>query len=378
MTNITAQVNTLYMQSIEFTDIEYAPHTELPRTVNDIEVAEANTEWTHYLNDQGDHFNLELQNAHIGAPHIDIKPTKLENCVLAMHNIYYGATQHLIFPNTEFYVQYTVPSNTLLISVGESWCYGGKVRDMNNQAYTETALSMSHAVHRTVSAQCAKQLGADLYQYAYPGNCNYAMLYWLEQNLPWLTNMNYDQVYVLLQFTDQNRELGADKGISALCGDDYEHQLQLLRKPVTRSAHWFTEYTQWYEHRLNTLLSKHPDVNTLLWGNFFVPQNFSHSEQNLFTVYHQSWCELCAQLEGTQLPSAPTANSIIYDTINCVSESEPAVQLQSQLTEYWEHSTLCASSYPAMCAHTLWSNQLSTQLTGRNSTFRSANFLEQP
>lgn len=365
------------MNSIQFTDIEYAPHTELPRTVNDIEVAEANTQWAHYLTDHGDHFNLELQNAHIGAPHIDIKPTKLENCVLAMHNIHYGATQHLIFPNSEFYVQYSVPTRRLLISVGESWCYGGNIRDMDNDAYAETALSMSHAVHRTVSAQCAKQLGADLYQYAYPGNCNYAMLYWLEQNLPWLANMNYDQVYVLLQFTDQNRDLGAEVGISQLCGSDYESQLKLLRKPVTRSSHWFTEYTQWYEHRLNTLLNNHEVQHTVLWGNFFTPQNFSHSERKKFTVHPHSWCEHAAQLEGVQLPTAPTANSVLYDTIQCVTEAEPTIQLQAALQHWWEHSGLC-SSYPAMCAHTLWANTLATQLTQRNSTFRSANFLEQP
>ena len=377
MTNCTAQVNTLYMQSIKFTDIEYAPHTELPRTVNDIEVAEANTQWVHHLTDHGVHCNLELQNAHIGAPHIDIKPTKLENCVLAMHNIHYGATQHLIFPNSEFYVQYNVPTRRLLISVGESWCYGGKIRDMNNDAYAETALSMSHAVHRTVSAQCAKQLGADLYQYAYPGNCNYAMLYWLEQNLPWLTNMNYDEVYVLLQFTDQNRDLGADVGISQLCGSDYESQLELLKKPVTRSSHWFTAYTQCYEHILNTLLNKHEVQHTLLWGNFFTPQNFSHREHNQFTVHPQSWCEHAAQLEGVQLPTAPTNNSVIYDTIQCVTEAEPALQLQAAQYHWWEHSVLCAQ-YPAMCAHTLWANTLTTQLTQRNCTFRSANFLEQP
>lgn len=364
------------MKHIEFTDIEYAPNTQLPRTVNDIEVAEANTDWTHSVYNNGEHFDLEMQNSLIGAPHIDIKPTKLENCVLAMHNIYMGAKQHLIFPNSEFYVQYTVPTKRLLISVGESWCYGGKIRDMNNQAYAETPLSMSHAVHRTVSAQCAKQLGADLYQYAYPGNCNYAMLYWLEQNLPWLASMHYDEVYVLLQFTDQNRELGAELGISSLCGDDYAHQLEDLRKPVTNSVDWFNTYTQWYEHRLNTLLNKHPVEHTLVWGNFFVPQNFSLSQHRNFTVHPQSWCEFTASLEGVQLSQSPTANSIIYDTINCVAESEHTVQLQTAQQLYWEHSVLC-NSYPAMCAHTLWANLLNTQLQGRNSTFRSANFLEQ-
>jgi hypothetical protein len=329
---------------------------------------------TQFIHIDPDFQPLELHR-HRQWPHqVHIKPTQLVQCTQAQHNKlcnpHNNDFTHPVFANTEFHKVNSDRRRHLLVMVGESWVYGGKIRDMDIEQYAETALSFSHAVHRTVGARAAEMLGADLYQYAYPGNNNYAMLYWLEQHLPELVNLpEYEQVFVLIQHTDQLREIGQPLGIQQLTGENSVWSSTLNRLGTGEHTwqnieHWLTTYTAPITQTLNRLteLNSIKPVHILHWGNF-APVH--HWQPAKFSVHPQSWTQFNAQLEGISIPDQLFHNtgmiSAVY-TQNSKTDYTCNVETAELTQQYWDSlSAQCLNlhnHYPSMMSHGLWAAQL--------------------
>ena len=306
--------------------------------------------------------------------HITVFPTQLRQCTQAMHNALCNQdhTQftHPVFANTEFYKNRGRPN--LLVMVGESWVYGGKIRDMNIQAHDESISSFAHAVSRTVGACAADLLHADLYQYAYPGNNNYAMTQWLVENLPTLVNMpQYQQVFVLIQHTDQIREIGQPEGISALCGEHSVFTATVQRLITGENTwqnidHWLRTYTAPITHTLNQLteLNHIKPVHVLQWSNF---ANVQHTHSTQFSVHPQSWTQFNAQLEGITIPDVQYSNAGLNTAVfthSSIEQEQHRISIIEHIDEYWSELSPRVLSlhqhYPSRISHRLWAAQLTT------------------
>ena len=319
-----------------------------------------------------------------------IKPTLLSNCVQLMHHALSdleennkNTQKHPVFANTEFYVQYAQPQSAprrLLIVVGESWVYGGNVRDMNTEVYAESELSFAYGLYHTMGACAAQMIDADLYQYAYPGNCNTAMLYWLEQRLPLLTRMQYDEFYVLIQHTDPIRDSGMTLGIENLTGQHSEYSKFVNHcgdRNITwaNSNEWIQYYHNWCAQRLNSIVEQYPQVKLQHWGNFGVPT------PSIPTQYHTvpfSWTQYNGYLEGYDMPTPPVTNSVLH---NNISTADPDLDAQQASVEHgerchtlWEQvSPRCLNlhtHYPTLPSHALWASRLTANV--RHGTLPSA------
>ena len=115
-------------------------------------------------------------------------------------------SDYVYFCNSELSTENAYDTNSLVINVGESWCYGGSIRDMNLK-YTESVESLHKAFYTTMGAQMAKLSQSDLHQFTYPGNCNTAMFRWLSDRLcDIVNNPKYTKVLLVIQQTDHLRE----------------------------------------------------------------------------------------------------------------------------------------------------------------------------
>ena len=306
---------------------------------------------------------------------ITVFPTQLRQCTQAMHNALSRQHDsppftHPVFANTEFYKSNN--RKNLLVMVGESWVYGGKIRDMNIQAHDESVHSFAHAVSRTVGACAADLLNADLYQYAYPGNNNYAMSQWLVENLATLVNMpQYQQVFVLIQHTDQLREIGQPRGITALCGEHsvFTHTVNRLvtgENTWQNIDHWLRTYTAPITHTLNQLteLNHIKPVHIAQWGNF------ANVQADQSAQYHQhttSWTQFNAQLEGITIPDVQYSNAGLNTAVfthSSIEQEQHRISIIEHIDEYWSELSPRAlglhQHYPSRISHRLWAAQLTT------------------
>lgn len=363
--------------------IDYSTHAVVPASIQPGDVIDV-IEYNRLFTDRMD--EIEAFESHsikvFGQTHepceVTVEPTRLRHCTQAMHNALMQRKHnpdkpftHPVFANTEFYKQQGRPN--LLVMVGESWVYGGKIRDMNIDEHSESEHSFSHALFRTVGAVAADLVGADLYQYAYPGNNNYAMLQWLTERLPELVNLpQYDQVFVLVQHTDQVREIGQPSGIAQLCGENSVFTTTVDRLTTGTNTwqnidHWLKTYTAPVTHTLNTLseLNDVKPVHIHHWGNFAPVTHWNHS---CFTVHPQSWTQFNAQLEGYTIPHTDYSNAGLNNTVythSSITEQQTNIEGIEQMNHYWDNLTARVlglhQHYPSRISHRLWAAQLTSQ-----------------
>lgn len=104
--------------------------------------------------------------------------------------------------NTEFHI--IRGSDTLLLIVGESWTYGESLKGIGTGAGMFNLVSQ---LEGCMGPRMAEVTGWDLYQFAIPGNCNLYMHMELERILKHVATLGYKQVKVVLQMTENSREL---------------------------------------------------------------------------------------------------------------------------------------------------------------------------
>ncbi len=179
---------------------------------------------------------------------------------------------HIQFPaeNTEFHV--IRGSDTLLIIVGESWTYGEALQGIGSGA---GRYNLESQLDFCMGPRIAEVTGWDLYQFAIPGNCNLYMHIELDRILKHVATLGYKQVRVVLQMTENSREIPIRKTNHSStplkhASFTMDKWFEAAQSHDIEMKDWLTIYDDYFlEHFHNTLNSfKACPIEGVLWRNF--------------------------------------------------------------------------------------------------------------
>lgn len=278
------------------------------------------------------------------------------------------------FPNTEFALYKR--SKKLLMFFGESWSYGGKIRDMVPGNLAEESLeSVVRGFTLTVGPKMAQIMDSDLYQSAWPGDHTTNMFEKFERVLPdWINK--YNEIKVCIQITDPHRCSNACHIYDTPFINTYTKKIIDDPQDVGVTAEqWLYEYDKSFLVWADEIMSKHKQVEIVLWKNFnpwCVDKN--EREQYKCKTPELDWTTFNAQLEGVDLlPGRQISNPamLLENEINCMIGWVPSTpsswkreQLQciENVQNYWNELSFARLkmnvTYPSQTSHRLWAMQL--------------------
>lgn len=277
------------------------------------------------------------------------------------------------FPNTEFAIR---KNNTdcIVIFVGESWCYGGRHRDMViGPESTESAESFAHAVNTTVGSRVAFLLNSDLHQSAWPGDQTTNMFIKMEQLVEKYVNDNrYKKIRVVTQITDSHR----DETLHHIY-EGYPIYDMITRGNIGQTVEqWLAEYdlsfVQWADRISNKYA--HKDIEFVVWKNFnpWVGDLEKLKSHDRVHIVEKDWTTFSAMLEGVQLPTHKILNNTaqldpdrslwIGDVVNLSKEvRDQQMDCIQQSLDYYNESVYrleLLHGYPSTENHRLWAAQI--------------------
>jgi len=212
------------------------------------------------------------------------------------------------FPNTELCIR--KGTDTLVIIVGESWTYGGHIRDhITGMDSTESPESFANAINVTLGSRIAAFLDCDLHQSAWPGDQTTNMFIKLEKLLDYYctTPNNYKNIHLVAQITDSHRDESHP--------DLYEgyHIAEMVNRGNIGQTitEWMEEYDlsflEWAE-RLTEKYDK--NIDAVVWKNFnpWIPSLEKCKKYKNVSIVDCDWSTFIASLEGVALPTDRVLN----------------------------------------------------------------------
>lgn len=270
------------------------------------------------------------------------------------------------FANTEFLLT-GKNSKRLCIVIGESWCYGGKIREMNKDG-TESAQSFTKAVTQTMGAWCAHLTDSDFYQNAFPGD-NTSNMVRKAKNAVEKYSSQYEEILLLVQFTDVIRESGVYNSLP-----EWDHVRQYIDawEQYNERMHfltWLNHYETGYLQQLQDGCAL-PNVKICVWKNF-TPWSLTLQQRKGFTkitTVDSCWLNYISEQEGYPVKMRyfnnpgcldrseenSFGNSIVISDIIIQEELERIERLH----HYWDNVSpqraRMSIHYPSAHAHQSW------------------------
>lgn len=277
------------------------------------------------------------------------------------------------FPNTEFALYRR--SKKLLMFFGESWAYGGKIRDMvTGNSAQESIDSVIAGITKTVGPKVSQILDCDLYQSAWPGDQTTNMFEKFERVLPdWINK--YKEVKVCIQITDPHRCTNACHLYDTPFINTYTEKTIDNNQDVGVTAEqWLYEFDKSFLVWADEIMSKHKQVEIVLWKNFN-PWCIDKSEREQYKCKTPDldWTTFNAQLDGIDLLEGRQLSNpaMMSEEPNCMMSwvpSTPMAWRQHQLKciqdvqDYWNDNSFrrlkMNVTYPSVTSHRLWAMQL--------------------
>ena len=304
---------------------------------------------------------------------IEIFPVPLSEVAVSCCQTDYGK-----FANTDFFVSGN-QTDTLTIVVGESWCYGGKQRDMKHDS-TESPESFAKALTTTMGSQLAHYTRSDLRQNAFPGDNTSNIVRKVGNLLAEYADSDYTTINVCVQMSDVIREAGV---YCSLEPDD--HVLDMIDRGQQGDRWdspeaWLKEYESGYLDKLESFRANHTGkqkVNITMWKNF-TPWCLTKSErsqwQNICTI-DDCWINYLSAQEGYPVninlfnnPASVDRNC--KDAVANVSDiSDEVINDElariERLHHYWEnvspHRAGLSVHYPSATAHADWALKITRE-----------------
>lgn len=286
------------------------------------------------------------------------------------------------FPNTEFIVRRNEmmhpphdKTDTMLVFVGESWCYGGKIRDMQvGYPSGESVESFRHALTTTVGIKMSEQMNCDLHQSCWPGDQTSNMFMKAEQMIPQHIG-KYKKIRVAIQITDSHRDENA-----YMTYPENNHVRKLVEQgDVGLSvSEWLAEYDRGFLAWADRIRAQYPqqDIEILVWKNFN-PWNISKQERSNYKCHtvDACWSHFVADIDGYYLEADQelnNANQLSLDEniniVRCTKNNTDQAWRDRQLMyvdrfyDYInDHSQFRSKNfdgYPTPQGHRLWAIQL--------------------
>ena len=295
---------------------------------------------------------------------------------------------HMInnFPNTEFVVCRNASQcdphqgekpDTMLVFVGESWCYGGKIRDMQIGFPSDESIpSFLEALNTTMGVKMSSQMNCDLHQSCWPGDQTSNMFEKAESIFPQYIG-EYKKIRVAIQITDSHRDEN--------CAEAYpesNHVRQLVDNgDVGMSAEeWLAEYDRGFLRWADRMRADYPDqdIEFVIWKNFN-PWNISDTGRKSFKCHTVDKCmsHYFAEMDGFPLDPDQKLNNTnllsLDENINfprCTKNNTTQAWRDTQLkhierfydyiNDYSSFRSNVFNGYPTPFGHRVWAVQLCT------------------
>lgn len=266
-----------------------------------------------------------------------------------------------INPNVKFTELYLKrDSDKVFVNIGESWAYGEGMPGIRT-ALSE--FSIDSMISNTFGNKISYLLGADLYQYAVPGNNNLYMHIELDRILEYINQLGYKKVYVAINHTENTREI-------PLSGTTHfkNHPINdLFRNTSLDIKDWVKAYDEvWFDH-IQRLKDKYPDFEFIVWRNF--TRKNTEKNYDSFKIAELTWTEYSARLENLDLISPaisnfPSMHDFIDDSRYKVKMDrdwfENEMSLQEKVVEFIRQSTY-HKNHPNEAGHIAWTLYLVKQ-----------------
>lgn len=212
--------------------------------------------------------------------------------------------------NTEFLIQRG--SDTLLIVVGESWTYGESLSGIGTGA---GMFNIQEQLENCMGPRMAEVTGWDLYQFAVPGNCNLYMHLDLKRILKYVATLGYKQVKVVLQMTENSRELPL-RDSKNVDGHSIKRWLNASApdNPID-IVNWLEMYDEIFYDSFQNLLNEFNacPIEGVLWRNFTRPAGKTSSKKYNFKRIEPTFITYTAKLVNHDHTPPMLMNAYSFD-----------------------------------------------------------------
>jgi len=291
------------------------------------------------------------------------------------HEIYLNQTVKF-WPNTEFRATQGIPTKKLILCIGESWCYGGQIRDMNCEVYSESFNSVFDALFNTMGSWLSYYTQADLHQFAIPGNNNTQMVQYLNDRLTDIASESYTDILITLQMTDHCREFGVNCLDEILPTDspmkgmfpENRTNCELYADHKDYNSKYWNNLWNWVDQILcKARADTGKNIECMMWSNFFNTKLLPGDRS--FMLNPQSWNHFGHSLEGGVISDPDFYNTqfIPYPEGMIPMYNPDWEYVEDQITQmeimqqWWIDSAnrmYMHHQYPSKLAHQLWALQL--------------------
>jgi hypothetical protein len=213
----------------------------------------------------------------------------------------------------------------------------------------------------------ALMMGADYYQYAVPGNCNFYMFQELSRILEHVSTMGYKQVYICMQMTEPGRE----HAIANKLEDTPFQNFYTNVTPNISFENWIQQYDESFFKWFDSIILKFKNVvnikDAILWKNFCSTN--TKDRYDSFRVVEQSWIQYSARTMGyaIDMPQIYSVGwlasmqeqynkQIIFDTNSLMNQLDIIEKSNNFLKGNPYHHP-----HPTEIAHMLWAQYLAKQ-----------------
>jgi hypothetical protein len=257
--------------------------------------------------------------------------------------------------NTEIYVD--KGKKTLVIALGDSWTHGEGAEEINHRKHR---WEVKDRVEIPYGSKVARILNADYWVFSRPGQSNsgiFTGLYRILNNIP---VGRYDDIKVIIQMTDCNRDR-----LDLLSSDHKLHDLWNKKQDIHISE-WFNQYDEIFLDDTVAELEKHRDLplDIVIFKNF---NNFVTKKQYPFKLLDICWLQYNAFYMGLNLaPSYAMAPNFYEKIINRNIINNIDKNWINQDLDKWEkcadflklNSEVSQGDHPSKFAHGLWALHL--------------------
>jgi hypothetical protein len=276
------------------------------------------------------------------------------------------------FPNTEFALYRR--SKEVVMFFGESWSYGGKIRDMVvGNEIRESVESVIRGIVEPVGPKMSQLLDCDLYQSAWPGDHTTNMFEKAERILPeWVHK--YNEVKLCIQITDPHRCANACHLYDTPFINKFTND-SMTQVGIT-AEEWLYEYDKSFLVWADEIIQKYNNVDIVLWKNFN-PWCISKDERSQYKTKTQDldWTTFNSQLDGVELLEGRQISNpaLMLRQQNCmmswvggtpVAWKDHQIKCIEDVQNYWNDISFqklkMNVNYPSPTSHRLWAMQLIT------------------
>lgn len=234
-----------------------------------------------------------------------------------------------------WYYEHLIESDTLVITVGDSWTWGEDLPE-------------SRRTHRVYGQLLANKLQADFVNISIPGASNVFV---------------YDKLKLLLEHVQQYQTIYVFVTLTEVCRELVNDPIWLSDKPFADISELLADFEHNTLVAYRNLFEQYPNIRYLLGRNFTFTYN---NNVNLVDHLDKTWVEVLDK-ENTYPKTIRVLSSLAIDALkqvlnNSAKELVDIIESNAPALDWMEHSEYIINGHPNEQAHRIWADYLLSKL----------------